>query len=87
MQILANAIRTGFLAAIISLGVGSAAVAGPYEDAWDAYNRGDFETALRLIQPLADQGDASAQYSLGVMYGRGEGVAENDAEAVKWERS
>ena len=86
MQVLANAIRTGFLVAIISLGVGSAAVAGPFEDAFDAYNRGDFETALRLWQPLADQGNASAQYNLGLMYDKGEGVAENDAEAVKWYR-
>ena len=35
---------------------------------------------------LADQGMAAAQYKLGVMYANGEGVPENDAEAVKWYR-
>ena len=35
---------------------------------------------------LADQGDADAQYNLGVMYGKGRGIPQNDAEAVKWYR-
>jgi TPR repeat protein len=30
--------------------------------------------------------DAKAQFNLGVAYGYGEGVAQNDAEAVKWFR-
>jgi TPR repeat protein len=34
----------------------------------------------------ADQGKVGAQYSLGVMYSNGDGVPENDAEAVKWYR-
>ena len=32
----------------------------------------------------ANQGAAWAQFNLGVMYERGIGVPENDAEAVKW---
>ena len=35
---------------------------------------------------LAEQGDVYAQTVLGLMYARGEGVPENDAEAVKWYR-
>ena len=38
------------------------------------------------IKALADQGHADAQYLLGLMYANGEGVPENDAEAVKWFR-
>ena len=34
----------------------------------------------------AKQGEAYAQYNLGVMYAMGEGVPENDVEAVKWYR-
>ena len=33
---------------------------------------------------MAGQGDASAQYNLGNMHDRGEGVAENDVEAYVW---
>ena len=34
----------------------------------------------------AEQGHAQAQFNLGVMYDNGEGVPEDDAEAVKWFR-
>ena len=33
------------------------------------------------VQELAEQGDAVAQYNLGVMYRNGEGVTEDDVEA------
>jgi hypothetical protein len=39
-----------------------------------AYKSGDYATALREWTPLAKQGDAFAQYNLGVMYGNGQGV-------------
>jgi TPR repeat protein len=42
--------------------------AGPLEDGVAAYRRSDFATALRLLRPLADQGDAVAQARLGLMY-------------------
>ena len=34
----------------------------------DAYNAGDFQTALKNWIPLAEQGYANSQYSLGLMY-------------------
>jgi uncharacterized protein len=48
-----------------------------------AYNAGDYATALAEFKPLAEQGDASAQYNLAQMYRRGEGVIEDDKEAKK----
>jgi TPR repeat protein len=41
---------------------------------------------LREWQPLADQGDADAQFNLGVMYDRGDGIPQDYAEAAKWHR-
>ena len=35
--------------------------AGPLEDAGAAYDKGDYATALRLLRPLAEQGNAQAQ--------------------------
>jgi TPR repeat protein len=32
------------------------------------------------------KGLVNAQYNLGFMYNKGEGVPENDAEAVRWYR-
>jgi TPR repeat protein len=56
------------------------------DDPFAAMTRGDYPTALRLVRPLADQGDAVAQNNLGVMYDRGHGVLQNYAEAMKWYR-
>ena len=61
-------------------------VAGPLEDGDAAYGKGDYATALRLWQPIAEQGDASAQYNLGVMYEKGRGVPQGYAAAVTWWR-
>jgi len=36
--------------------------------------------------PLAEQGDADAQFHLGVMYESGQSVLRNDADAIKWYR-
>jgi TPR repeat protein len=40
------------------------AVAGPYDDGKAAYERRDYAIALRIWRPIADQGDADAQYGL-----------------------
>ena len=39
---------------------------------------------LDTVRQAADQGDAEAQYNLGVIYNNGEGVPKDDAEAVRW---
>lgn len=49
-----------------------------------AYNAGDFETALTLLRPCAEQGDAIAQSNLGYMYDNGYGVAQDHTKAVFW---
>jgi len=53
--------------------------AGPLEDGRAAYDRGDYATALRLLRPLADQGNADAESDLGVMYDKGQGVPQDFA--------
>ena len=60
------------------------AVAGPYEDGVVAYAKGDYPTAMRLLRPIAEQGYASAQFNLGVMYDNGEGVTQDYAAALSW---
>jgi TPR repeat protein len=46
----------------------------------------DPDRAVSACRHLADQGDAGAQYNLGVAYANGQGVAQNYAEAIKWFR-
>ena len=51
-----------------------------------AYRGGDYATALRELTSLAEQGDAVAQYNLGVLYRDGQGVPQDYKTAVKWTR-
>lgn len=44
------------------------------------------EGTLRWLRPAAEQGDAEAQYSLGVMYDTGLGITQDLAEAARWYR-
>jgi TPR repeat protein len=80
-------LRTWVLAAVGAAALSAPAVSQSADDqAWTAYYRQDYATALRLLLPLAKEGDVAAQYRLGVMYDAGEGVRENDTEAVRWYR-
>ena len=65
----------------------AAALADQMEDGQAAYNRGDFQEALRQWQPLAEQGVARAQNNLGVLYENGKGVQASVSEAIKWYRA
>ena len=55
-----------------------------FEDGFSAYRRGDYAAAIGIFRPLAEQGNARAQWYLGAMYLFGDGVPQNDAEAMKW---
>lgn len=79
-------IKTGFAVVTLSLCLGGNAPAGEFEEGFAAVQRGDYAMAYRLWAPLANQGYAHAQFSLGVMYGNGHGVPQDYAEAVKWYR-
>jgi uncharacterized protein len=47
------------------------AIAGAFEEGAAAYERQDYAEALRLFRPLAEQGEAPAQFNLGLMYAHG----------------
>jgi TPR repeat protein len=74
------------LASIIAVFLPGAAAAGPFEDGVAAYHKSDYATSLRLWRPLAEQGDPSAQFNLGLLYDDGSGVPQDYAEAAKWYR-
>ncbi len=71
-------------ASFMLLTISGAAVAGPYEDALAAWKRGEYANAYWLWRPLAEQGNADAQFYLGLMKENGQGVPRNEAEAISW---
>jgi len=59
------------VAVLVALAAGGPVQAQDEADAW---------------RERAEQGDADAQYTLGVMYATGRGVPQNDGEAARWVR-
>ena len=53
-----------------------------FEEGQSAYDRGEYEAAIREWRPVAESGDTRAQYELGLMYARGQGTPPNYLEAA-----
>lgn len=51
-----------------------------------AYYKGDFDSAARLFQALAERGNVQAEFFLGDLYLNGSGVPKDYAQALKWSR-
>ena len=71
---------------ILAVLLGSAGTSwgADFDKGYEAYYSGDFATALQEFMPLAEQGNADAQYYLGLMYEYGKGVPKDDKTAMKW---
>lgn len=72
--------------AMVLTAVSAQAGGGDFERAAAAHRQGDYQTAVKLWQPLAEKGQVDAQYNLGVMYYSGDGVKQDYAAAAKWFR-
>jgi len=81
-----KSIRAALLALSLSFSLlPSIAIAGLNEGVL-AFNNHDYTTAMRVLRPLAVQGDAYAQFVLGMMFLSGNGVAEDYKESARWFR-
>ncbi len=70
----------------LALTTGAWVQAQTFEQSDAAYERKDYRTAFVGYKKLAEQGHASAQYNLGVMYANGRGVPKDEQQAVVWYR-
>ena len=73
------------LAAVIAL-MPLSAIAQDFYKGRAAYYAGEYEAALKVLRPLAEQGDVKAQLWLAMMYSLGNRVPMDQAEAVRWYR-
>jgi TPR repeat protein len=71
---------------MLAVGFAGPAATGQFEDAAVAYKKGDHATALRLMRPLAEEGNAAAQFDLGVMYQFSRDVPQDYGAAANWYR-
>ena len=77
-------VRTLFIAISLIVGLASAALAGPLEDGVAAYKKRNYETAMKLLKPLADEGNPVAQEHVGRMVERGKTVPADFRDALDW---
>ena len=54
------------------------------QEANEALAKKDYPSALKELQPLAEKGDAYAQFHLAELYSNGSGVAMDEKLAVSW---
>ena len=96
-----NSLGSALAIIVLFVSFTATAVAGPFEDGLAAYHRSDYAEARDIWLPLAERGDAGAQFFLGLLYfeartelgenlaliyGEQHGVLRDYAEAMKWFR-
>lgn len=78
--------KTIFAIALIALTVFSVITWTGADDSLTTFVKGDYAIAKKQFLQAAEQGDATAQYSLALMYDSGEHIPQDDAEAIRWYR-
>src|SRR5471030_1209574 len=79
------AINYAIAAIFLLLSFAAPVIAGPLEDGIAALGRGEYAAAEIFLRPLADHGDAKAQYFLGTMYMEGHEVPRRRVVAARSE--
>ena len=69
-----------FLLLLLTIGL----TAGDYENALAAYKHKNYTTAKTLFEKSAKRGNPSAQYYLGKMHDKGQGISRDRTVALKW---
>lgn len=73
---------TGGIALFLALPVTVAAAS--FEEGSAAYRGGNYASAREIWTPLANAGDANAQYALGYLYQYGMGAPVDTTQAARW---
>ena len=72
------------LSFLFAAGLPWAARADAFGDAVEAYRIQDYAAAVQGFKPLAEDGDARAQFALGLLHDNGEGLPQSDRDALRW---
>ena len=79
---------SGLAAAVLIAGLtANVSVANAtWDEAAKAFAKKEYQAALKLFRPLAEKGNALAQYNIALMHRMGLGVTKDQREARKWSR-
>ena len=76
--------KSMILAILISIMITIPAYANDFQEGLDAIHETNYKKALEKLMPLAESGHAAAQYNIGVMHEWGNGVPQDNSQALKW---
>ena len=76
--------RTAFCTLAVVLMGSSIGCSSGVRQGMQAFEQGDYATAQQEWTPLAQRGDAKAQYLLGLMHQEGRGVEQDSQQAMHW---
>lgn len=83
---IATTVLGAFLAGTIAFGLALGQAQAGYKEGREAYDKKDFPTAWKELEPLAKQGNADAMYLVGSMHHMGMGVPPSYKDAAEWYR-
>src|SRR5262249_26978313 len=81
-----TAVRIMLAVLVLWLAAAAPSAASSLADGTNAFRRGDYQTAARLLIPLPQRGHAKAHAVLGLMYEYGRGVPQDFVIAAHWYR-
>ena len=55
-----------------------------FKEGLDAFTNKEYDKAIELLSPFAEEGDAEAQFYLAKIYENGYGVSKDIEKAIKW---
>jgi len=84
IKVSASTFRFLFLTGLLAFALPAAA--DNLSDGLQAYEAGRYGQAIQLLTPLAEQSNSQAQFCLGIMHYHGQGVPEDEKQAVYWLR-
>ncbi len=72
------------LSLILAIFIISPSLSDEFQLGQKAFQNGNIEKAINHWRPIASKGNSLAQYKLGVLYEKGNGVDQNSAESFYW---
>lgn len=79
-------LKKAILAVLLVVLSASMPLASDLKAGWDEYRKGNYLAAVDILMPLAKAGNPRAQYAIGYMHQKGNGLPQDKDEANKWFR-
>ena len=84
MRTIQQATKLAVLIFLLVFSLAPNAMGANFQEGIAVYNNGKFVDAFKIWTPLAQKGNTDAQFKLGVLYAKGQGVTKDYVKAYAW---